>query len=62
MIGGVTPGGNCFRMVCEIAVTCACAALMLTVGWKKTLTTPVPGSDCDSMCSMSLTVVDSARS
>jgi len=31
-------------------------------GWKKTLMTPTPGIDCDSMCSMSLTVVVKARS
>ena len=35
---------------------------MLAPGWKNTLTTPMPSSDCDSMCSMSLTVVVSARS
>ncbi len=62
MIGGVAPAGSCFRMVCEIDVTCACAALMSTVGWKKILTTPMPGNDCDSMCSTSLTVVESTRS
>ena len=56
------PAGIDFRMVCEIAVTCACAALMLTPGWKKIFTTPTPDSDCDSMCSMSLTVVVSTRS
>ena len=32
---------------------------MSTVGWKKILTTPMPGNDWDSMCSMSLTVVES---
>jgi hypothetical protein len=32
------------------------------VGWKKTLMTEMPGSEVDSMCSMSLTVVVSPRS
>ena len=31
-------------------------------GWKKTLMTPTPVNDCDSMCSMSFTVVVIARS
>ncbi len=30
--GGVTPAGSCFKIVWEIEVTCACAALMLTWG------------------------------
>ena len=34
------PGGSSFSTVCEAAVICARAALMLTVGWKKILTTP----------------------
>ena len=37
------PAGSCFKIVWDIDVTCACAALMLTVGWKKILTTPMPG-------------------
>jgi hypothetical protein len=32
------------------------------VGWKKILMTVMPGSEVDSMCSMSLTVVVSPRS
>ena len=56
------PVGSCFRIVCDSAVTWAWAASMLTVGWKKILTTPYPETDCDSTCSMSLTVVDSDRS
>ena len=34
------PGGSSFSTVCEAAVICASAALMLTVGWKKIFTTP----------------------
>ena len=55
--GGVIPGGSSFRTVCEAAVTCASAELILTLGWKNTLTTPYLGKDCDSICSMSLTCV-----
>ncbi len=56
------PGGICRIAVCEMAVTCACAALMFTKGWKKILITHTPFSVCDSICSMSLTVVDRLRS
>src|SRR3954447_8875912 len=35
--GGVMPAGICFNTVCDIAETCANAALMFTVGWKKIL-------------------------
>ena len=35
---------------------------MLAVGWKKILTTAMPLSDCDSMCSTSLTSVVTKRS
>src|SRR5512143_3219008 len=59
--GGVVPGGISLVIVCEIAVTCALAMLMSTVGWKKILTMPKPGYEFASMCSMSLTVVVSAR-
>ncbi len=34
------PAGSCFKTVCEAAVIWAKAALILTVGWKNTLTTP----------------------
>ena len=34
------PGGSSFSTVCDAAVICARAALMLTLGWKNTLTTP----------------------
>ena len=36
------PGGICRSSVCAIAVTCAFAVLMSTVGWKKILMTPKP--------------------
>ncbi len=48
--------------VCEIAVTCAFAVAILTEGWKKILTMPKVVYEFDSMCSISLTVVVSARS
>jgi len=38
--GGVSPGGNCFRISCEIDVACAFAVAMLVPGWKKILMTP----------------------
>ncbi len=56
------PGGRRLSTTCAIAVTWAIAALTLTSGWKNTLTTPTPGSDCDSICSMSFTVVVICRS
>ena len=40
-----------------MALTWATAALMLAPGWKKTLMMARPLMDCDSMCSISLTVV-----
>ncbi len=45
-----------------MATICASPVWMLAVGWKNTLTTPTPLTLCDSMCSMSLTVADIARS
>ena len=60
--GGVMPGGSCRSCVCETAVTCAIAWTTFALGWKNTLMTAMPSSDCDSMCSMSSTVVVSARS
>jgi len=62
MNGGVAPGGAMRSIVCEIAVTSAVAAAMFAPGWKKILMTAIPVSDWLSMCSMSLTVVVSARS
>ena len=56
------PGGRSLRTVCEAAVICASAALMLTFGWKIHLDDAVAGSDCDSICSMSLTCALSVRS
>ena len=60
--GGTVPGGKPRKVVCTIAVVCASAVWMFAVGWKKTLITPMPFSDCDSMCSMSLTAMVSPRS
>ena len=45
-----------------IDVIWATAASILAPGWKNTLTTLTPCIDCDSMCSISLTVVVIARS
>ena len=62
MNGGVMPGGKFRTALWLIAVTWATALAMFVFGWKKTLMTPTPLRDCDSMCSMSLTVVVSDRS
>src|SRR5580692_11646283 len=48
--------------VCGTAVTCASAVSSFALGWKKTLTTDTPFIVWLSMCSMSLTVVGTARS
>src|SRR6185312_4206891 len=53
--GGWMPGGSCLSPAWTIAVVCASADWMLAVGWKYTLMTEMPGSDCDSMCSTSFT-------
>ena len=45
-----------------MAVTWASAVWMLACGRKKILMTPTPFTDCDSMCSMSLTVMVMPRS
>ena len=60
--GGVMPGGSCRTCACIEATTWASAVSMLAVGWKNTLRIDTPASDCDSMCSMSLTVVVRLRS
>src|SRR5438874_3658690 len=60
--GGVVPGGIVLRRVWLMAVTSASADPMFASGWKKTRIRPTPASDCDSMCSMLLTVVVIARS
>ncbi len=57
MNGGVVPGGACRSSDCDTPVIWAYDRSSLTFGWKKYLTTAMPGSDCDSVCSMSLTVV-----
>ena len=62
MSGGVMPGGSWRSCACMMDTTCAMAVGMFAVGWKKTLMTETPASDCDSMCSMSLTVVVRPRS
>ena len=60
--GGVMPGGRPRTVAWQIAVICAMAMSIFTFGWKNTLITPIPLSDWDSMCSMSLTVVVIPRS
>jgi hypothetical protein len=60
--GGVMPGGSWRSCACMMDTTCASAVWMLASGWKKTLMMATPASDCDSMCSMSLTVVVRLRS
>jgi hypothetical protein len=60
--GGVVPGGIDRRTVCATAVIWATAASTFTRGWKKVLTTEMPASVWDSMCSTSLTVVGNTRS
>src|SRR3954466_5481644 len=62
MNGGLVPGGSCRIADCEIDVICATADSVLVPGWKNTLTIDTPRSVCDSMCSMSLTVVVRPRS
>ena len=42
IFGGVIPAGSCLITVCEVAVTCACAAATSVPGWKKILTMPLP--------------------
>ena len=58
----MVPGGMMRVIVWLMAVIWATAASTLAPGWKKTLMTPTPARDWDSMCSMSLTVVVIARS
>src|SRR5215831_13025181 len=62
MNGGLVPGGSWRTADCEIDVICATADSVLAPGWKNTLTIETPRSVCDSMCSMSLTVVVRPRS
>src|SRR6266567_8728845 len=60
--GGVVPGGRPRTMTCMLAVTCESAVWMFAPWRKKILTTPTPFTDCDSMCSISLTVIVVTRS
>ena len=62
MSGGVVPGGIWRRADCAIAVIWAMAALTDAPCWRKTLMTPMPLYEVDSMCSMSLTVTLMERS
>src|ERR1700743_1163604 len=55
--GGCVPWGYCRSDVCAMAVTWATACEMFTDGRKKILVTETPFNVCDSVCSMSLTVV-----
>ncbi len=58
----MVPGGRARSSVWAMELICASAISGLTLGWKNTLMTATPLYDCDSMCSMSLTVVVMARS
>ena len=60
--GGVVPGGRPRSTVWHAPVTCVIAMEMLTPGRKKILMTATPVSDCDSMCSISLTTIVDMRS
>ncbi len=62
MKGGVDPGGRARNCTWLIAVTWAIAWPIFTLGWKKILMMLVPTNDCDSMWSMSFTVVVKPRS
>ena len=55
MNGGEIPGGMMRVIPCDDAVSCAMPACTSASGWKYTLMMLSPFSDCDSMCSMSLT-------
>ena len=58
MMGGVIPGGRVRVLLWDAAVSSAMPVATSAVGWKNTLITATPSSDCDSMCSMSLTVAE----
>src|ERR1700716_3461367 len=62
MKGGVAPGGRLRKAVCDTPVIWEYDRTGSALGWKKYLTTEMPLSDCDSVCSMSLTVVCAVRS
>ena len=55
MNGGEMPGGMLCVTPCDAAVICAIPASTFASGWKYTLITLSPASDCDSTCSMSFT-------
>jgi hypothetical protein len=58
----VVPGGEYASCTCETAVICDMDRSWSASGWKKYFTTAVPLTDCDSVCSTSLTVVCATRS
>src|SRR5260370_20653672 len=58
MMGGVIPGGSVRVLLWDAATSCATPVATSAVGWKKILITATPVNDCDSMCSMSLTVTE----
>src|ERR1700730_13580555 len=60
--GGVMPAGNCFSPTWASAITSEIAPSIFADGCGNTLTTATPLSDCDSMCSMLLTLVVRDRS
>src|SRR5437868_15402929 len=62
IFGGKIPGGSTRRIVWTMAVIWANASSTLASGWKNTLMTATPLYDCDSICSISFTVVVMARS
>ena len=62
MNGEVVPGGENASWDWETAVIWAMDRACSTLGWKKYLTTAVPLTDSDSVCSTSLTVVCAMRS
>src|SRR5687768_5778593 len=62
MNGGCIPGGMVRMTVFAVAASCDTALSIFAPGWKKTLMTVIPLTDCDSMCSMSFTDVVNARS
>jgi hypothetical protein len=60
--GGKSPGGRTRSTDCVEAEICARAISMRASGWKNRRITLTPFTDCDSICSMSLTVVVKPRS
>ena len=51
------PGGEKTNCVWDTAAICARERAVSTSGWKKYFTTATLLTDCDSVCSTSLTVV-----